>query len=190
MRVSAPLDEPDRVSVSGNSATTPGPADPFAVHVNTVRRLDREPDDFVKTYLDSVQSLGSGKTGYSFPVDLGDGIDPHVALSAQFFANTENGPGGWYPLGSSRTAHGGVHLHGPPGKEVHAIADGEVIGFRTGEDERAKAYGSRNFVLLRHKLGDKPYFSLYYHLAVEPNTDAAPGWLKLALLWGKSGWKP
>lgn len=177
--------EPDRVSVGEGAKTAVQPANPFAVHVDTVRRIGREADDYVKTFLDSVKPLGSGKTGYSFPVDLGDGIDPHVAPSQAFFSNIEKGPGGYYPLGVSRLPHGGVHLHLVAASAVHAIADGEVIGFRAGEAEDAKKFGSRNFVLLRHKFGAKQYYSLYYHLAAEADPSKQPRWLQLVNLRAK-----
>jgi hypothetical protein len=147
--------------------------------------VGRQNDDYVKTFLDSVSPLGSGKAGYSFPVDLGDGIDPRVAPSQAFFSNIEKGPGGWYPLGLSRIPHGGVHLHLAAGAAVHAIADGDVIGFRAGEAEDAKKFGSRNFVLLRHKFGTKQYYSLYYHLAVEADPSKQPRWLQLVNLRAK-----
>ena len=177
--------EPDRVSVAEGVDTARGPANPFAVHVNTVRRLGRQADDFVTTFFDSVQPLASGKAGYSFPVSLGDGAAPRQAPSEPFFANIEQGAGGRYPIGLSRIWHGGVHLHVKAGTEVHAIADGEVIGFRAGEAEGAKPYGSRNFVLMRHKFGDKQYYSLYYHLAAEADATKAPRWLQLVHLRAK-----
>ena len=174
--------EPDRVSAAEGTKDARGPANRFAVHINTVRRLGREADDFVKTFFDSVQPIAEGKTGFSFPVDLGDGTDPRLAPSAAFFSNIEKGPGGWYPMGTSRIGHGGVHLHAGAGTEVRAIADGEVIGFRAGEAEDAKTFGSRNFVLMRHKFGAKQYYSLYYHLAAEADAAKAPRWLRLVTL--------
>jgi hypothetical protein len=177
--------EPDRVSVAEGTKTAHQPANPFAVHVNTVRRLGRKDDDYVTTFFDSVQPLYSGKTGFSFPVNLGDGVDPRQAPSEAFFGNIEKGPGGTYPLGSSRMPHGGVHLHVDAGAEVRAIADGEVIGFRAGEAEDAKPYGSRNFVLMRHEFNKKKYYSLYYHLAAEADPTKVPRWLQLVNLLSK-----
>ena len=98
------------------------------------------------------------------PVDLGAGLDPRIASSQDYFSNTEKKKGGWFPLGGSRTWHGGVHLYAPAGDAVHAIAPGEVIACRTGEADSTEPYGSRNFVLLRHKLKTKNWYSLYMHL--------------------------
>ena len=169
--------EPNRVSVADGRKDAPPPAAPFAVHVNTVRRLDREEDDFVKTYFDSTLPLSSGVSGYSMPVDLGEGTDPKVAPSETFFANTEKGPGGWFPLGVSRIWHGGIHLRAAAGAKVRAIADGQVIGFRVGESETEKTLGSRNFVLIRHLFNKKKYYSLYCHLDGEAAaTNASTGW--------------
>jgi hypothetical protein len=166
--------EPNRVSVADGRKDAPPPAAPVAVHVNTVRRLDREEDDFVKTYFDSVQPLYAGAATYSFPVDLGEGTDPRVATSDMYYSNIETGKGGWYPVGASRIWHGGVHLH-EAGKteDVRAIADGEIVGFRVGEAEDKKAFGSRNFVLVRHEFNKKKYYSLYYHLDDEAADSAA-----------------
>jgi hypothetical protein len=177
--------EPNRLSVAEGTKTARQPATPFAVHVDTVRRHDRQADDFVTTFFDSVQPLSSGKTGFSFPVNLGDGIDPQSATSGTFFSNIEQGHGGWYPLGLSRILHGGVHLNVPAGTEVHAIADGQVIGFRTGEAEDAKPFGSRNFVLLQHLFGTKKYYSLYYHLTADLDPAHSARWLKLVNLRAK-----
>ncbi|MBZ5689654.1 MAG: peptidoglycan-binding protein [Acidobacteriia bacterium] len=156
--------EPERVSVAEGSKTARPPANPFAVHVNTVRRLDAQDSDFVQTYLDSALPLAAGTVSYSFPVDLGEGTDPRVATSELFYSNVESGKGGWFPVGLSRIWHGGVHLHADKGKEVRAIADGEIVGMRVGEQEDKKTLGSRNFVLLRHEFDKKKYYSLYYHL--------------------------
>jgi hypothetical protein len=156
--------EPDRVSVAEGSKTARPPANPFAVHLNTVRRLDAQDTDFVKTYFDSALPLASGTVSYSFPVDLGEGTDPRVATSEAFYSNIEKGPGGGFPVGLSRIWHGGVHLHAPKDTEVRAIADGEIVGMRVGEKEDLKAFGSRNFVLMRHEFDKKKYYSLYYHL--------------------------
>ena len=156
--------EPDRVSVAEGSEKARPPANPYAVHVNTVRRLEREDDDFVWTFQDSTLPLAAGILGYSFPVDLGEGTDPRLATSESFYSNIEKGTGGWFPVGLSRMWHGGVHLHAAKGTEVRAIADGEVVGMRVGEKEDLKAFGSRNFVLVRHEFNKKKYYSLYCHL--------------------------
>ncbi len=165
--------EPSRVSVAEGAKTAAPPANPFAVHVNTVRRVDREDDDFVKTYFDSVQPVFKGNPGFSFPVDLGAGVNPRIAVSETFFSNTESGAGGWFPIGASRIWHGGIHLYAPAGTAVRAIADGEVIGCRITESATAKPYGSRNFVLIRHLFKTKKYYSLYYHLNPQPEAAAA-----------------
>src|SRR5262249_32610867 len=92
-----------------------------------------------------------------------------VAPSPQYFSNTETADAGWYPLGRSRTWHTGVHLYQGAGTDVKAIADGEIVGVRGGEVATAKALGSRNFGLIRHKHKDrtnteKTWYSLYMHL--------------------------
>ena len=164
--------EPNRVSVSEGRKDGPPPVAPFAVHVNTVRRLDREDDDYVKTYLDSVSPLYAGQPTLCYPLDLGDGIDPKVARSEKFFRNTESSKGGWFPMGASRMWHGGVHLYKDAGTPVYAVADGSVIACRITEAGDAKPYGSRNFILMEHEFNKKKYYSLYCHLNPQPEATA------------------
>ncbi len=156
--------EPDRLSVAESNKKSPPPVTPFSVQIDTVRRVGRHKEDFVKTYFDSLQPAYEVAPSMFLPVDLGSGLDPRIASSQDYFANPEKKKGGWFPLGGSRTWHSGVHLYAPTGNAVHAIAPGEVIACRTGEADSAEPYGSRNFVLLRHKLKTKNWYSLYMHL--------------------------
>jgi hypothetical protein len=164
--------EPDRVSVAEGSKTVPGPANPFAVHLNTVRRVDRQIDEYVRSFLDSVSPLYKGQPNTCYPIDLGDGIDPKVAPSEKYFRNTESSKGGWYPMGASRMWHGGVHLYAGVGAPVYAIADGLVIACRITEAGDAKPYGSRNFVLIQHEYNKRKYYSLSCHLNPQPEASA------------------
>ncbi|MBI4874536.1 MAG: peptidoglycan-binding protein [Acidobacteria bacterium] len=156
--------EPDRVTVAGADFDGPSPAT-RAVHVSTVRRRGREEDEFVQTFTASVRPVFPGKLPvYSFPMDLGQGLNPRLAPTAPFYLNTESHRGGRYPAGASRIWHGGIHLYAAAGTEVRAIADGELVGCRLNEAETAKAFGSRNFALLRHSWKNSRFFSLYMHL--------------------------
>ncbi|MBT3291589.1 MAG: peptidoglycan-binding protein, partial [Victivallales bacterium] len=126
--------EENRVSVAEVSKAARPPATPFSVHVDTVRRLERKDDEFVKSDADAEKPRYGGKlNAMFFPVDLGSGYDPRIAASQPFFLNTESGPGGWFPLGKSRLLHGGVHLYVGAGTKVRAIADGEIVGCRAGD---------------------------------------------------------
>lgn len=182
--------EPAHVSMAEGPKEARPPSSPFAVSVDAVRLHERKPDGsldytdhFVKTDLDAVQPLYAGNLlGVSFPVPLVPGVnetaapldlqmalDPQFASSESFFRNTETGPGGFFPIGASRIWHGGIHLNASAGVPVYAIADGEIVGCRMGEDE-VQPNGSRNFVLLRHEIkGEgawkgKVFYSLYMHL--------------------------
>lgn len=158
--------QPDRVSTGEVGSSGPPPCNPFAVTVSTVRRRERELDEFVKTYHASVQPLYPAKAGsFSFPVNLAAaGLDVRRAPSGPYFANTESANAGWYPYGLSRFWHPGVHLYVAAGTEVRAIADGEIVGVRGGEAATAKTLGSRNFVLIKHKHQNLVWYSLYMHL--------------------------
>jgi hypothetical protein len=169
--------EPDRIgvseAVSGDRNMIRPPVTPYSVHINSVRRVGRENDDFVKTHFDGAQPLYDGALGISYPIDLGAGTDPRTAPSEDFFHNTEYKPGGWFPMGASRQWHTGVHLFADAGKEVYTLAPGQLIACRFAEAVDAKSYGSRNFVLIQHEWNKKPWYSLLMHLdagAVDANT--------------------
>jgi murein DD-endopeptidase MepM/ murein hydrolase activator NlpD len=182
--------QPGRLSVAEGLKDARPPSTPFSVQIDTVRRFERqnqaiqEKDEFVTTDDDALKPLYDGKINtVQFPIDLGAGTDPRWAPSADFFNNAERGPGGWFPIGLSRLWHGGIHLHAPPDTPVCAIADGEIVGCRVGESPDARPHGSRNFVLVRHKLAgtgpwkDQVFYSLYMHLdAGNPTADADIPW--------------
>ncbi|HEV8605378.1 MAG TPA: N-acetylmuramoyl-L-alanine amidase [Tepidisphaeraceae bacterium] len=71
--------------------------------------------------------------------------------------------GGFFPLGENTVWHGGVHLFAPEDTPVLACADGEVIAARLEKEEKGSElfYGSRNFVLLRHRLDRQTIRQLY-----------------------------
>lgn len=174
--------EPDRVSVGEVAQDVPAPANLYAVHVSTVRRRGREKDDFIKTYADSIKPIfENGIPAYSLPIDLGGGLDWQTAPTSAFFANTEAGPGGWFPISPNRILHTGIHLFAAAATPICAIADGDVVACKAGEADTAHPYGSRNFVLIRHKLKKKIWYSLYMHLDSGAIADNSPiGWRKKA----------
>jgi len=92
--------------------------------------------------------------------------------------------GGNFPVGSNLTWHGGVHLRGLPNQPVQAMADGIVVAARLPEKDAAKPpYGSRNFVLVKHRTpkGDD-FWSLYMHLLPILIKDDDPALVK-AMPW-------
>jgi len=110
-----------------------------------------------------------------------------------YYANNEQGFGGYYPIGLSQNWHNGIHLHAEEGTEILNMIDGTLVAahvLRTPTD-----LGSNSFVLLRHDIDlprisskGKPIrvrlvvYSLYMHLApfsVEED-DEAPPWVRHA----------
>jgi hypothetical protein len=163
--------ESGRPSVGEGKKDARAPVTPHSVHLDTLLRevtaKDRVVTDFVKTDADALAPLYANKVvRVSYPVDLGAGTEPTVAPTGPFFANIEAAKGGWFPIGSGGLWHGGTHLTVNAGTAVRAIADGEIVGFMAGEDEQAKAHGSRNFVLVKHTWAkhSKDFYSLYMHL--------------------------
>ncbi|MBL4687074.1 MAG: peptidoglycan DD-metalloendopeptidase family protein, partial [Nannocystaceae bacterium] len=67
----------------------------------------------------------------------------------------QDSTGGYFPLGANNFWHGGVHLSMPVGHVVYAPFGGTVVAARLGSDPDAVngAYGSTNFILLRHEIG-------------------------------------
>lgn len=119
----------------------------------------------------------------SFPIDLGAGLEVDDASVKRYFEGVERGGGGFFPLGSSGTWHGGVHLYADAGAMVHAMADGWVVACRLQSDPEALKgpFGSTNFILMRHEDKGRTFnrvapakdlksrevytwFSLYMHL--------------------------
>jgi hypothetical protein len=177
------------------------PASPFSIHLNTVRRGDLArpavPADFAPTHAKAVEPLYEGGLSVSFPLDLGMGCDPRTAPSEEFFRTVESKLSGGFPLGRSRTWHGGAHLFTPAGMMVRAIADGEVVACRCGSDEIAE-YGSRNFLLLRHVWKEAPappnpryWYSLYMHLDDgKAKADSVYRWRRQLFLRSQAYLKP
>ncbi|MFO0762536.1 MAG: peptidoglycan-binding domain-containing protein [Byssovorax sp.] len=171
--------ELDRVVVGEGELDSAPPATPFALHLDTVLLQNREKADFVKTDADAAKPLYTGKVGLSLPMDLGDGRDPKVANTLDFYDNTEQSKGGQFPVGTGRIWHTGVHLVPRKSKAVYAMTDGEVVACRVGEKETEKGFGSRNFVLLKHTWKSKPLYSLSLHLdGEEASAKSKTGWRK------------
>lgn len=171
--------ELDRVAIGEGGFDASPPTTPFAVHVDTAVRLNREKVDFVKTDADAAKPLYTGKVGLSLPMDLGEGRDPKAASTAVFHDNVEKAAAGFFPLGKGRIWHSGIHLYPKKNKSIYAMADGEVVACRVGEAEDQKPLGSRNFVLLKHTWKSKALYSLYMHLDDETaSVKSRTGWRK------------
>jgi len=108
-------------------------------------------------------SLAPVEEGVRFEEDA-IALLPSRALLDKLWERTEKqAQSGFFPLGASTTWHGGLHLpcrngSAGEGQPVCAMADGEVIAARWkprsggGSGDAEGAWGSPNFVLLRHKL--------------------------------------
>ena len=80
---------------------------------------------------------------------------PHIPMNS-----------GLFPVGTNLTWHGGIHMAGVAGQPVQAMADGVVVAARLPQDDPEKPeFGSRNFVLIKHRTpkGDV-FWSLHMHL--------------------------
>jgi hypothetical protein len=123
-------------------------------------------------------------------VDAAEGTVDRYAKATrahEYFLNNESGSDGFFPIGTSRAWHGGIHLHAP-GARVRAISDGVIVAARCAAKdddlaaqqlardgaEASESLPSRAFVLIRHQImfgkTEKAFYSLYMHLdAALPN---------------------
>jgi 4-aminobutyrate aminotransferase-like enzyme/murein DD-endopeptidase MepM/ murein hydrolase activator NlpD len=73
--------------------------------------------------------------------------------------------------GERRTIHLGVDLFAAPGESVHAPLDGEVHS--VADNRKPLDYGPT--VMMRHRLGDAEFVTLYGHLSRDSIAGLAPG---------------
>jgi N-acetyl-anhydromuramyl-L-alanine amidase AmpD len=98
-----------------------------------------------------------------------------------YFRITEDGEGGYFPIGVNQAWHSGIHMAVPRGTAVLCPADGQIVVARnTSPDERL---GSPNFVLVKHEVGigdgKKTVFSLLMHLRKEKiANDSEVPWIR------------
>lgn len=120
--------------------------------------------------------------GYALPLDLGAGRALTAESLAAAYAHTEREhAGGHFPIGSNTVWHGGVHLHGREGDPLHACAAGTLVAARVADGDAGRgAFGSRNFVLLRHDDPAGTFYSLLCHLGpLRPDAElGALGWVQ------------
>jgi len=103
--------------------------------------------------------------------------------------------GGFFPIGTNRIWHGGVHFKPQDAnRKVYAASSGTIVAARLGSDaaiESDKEYGSQRFVLIRHcvywqqeadpgggqrinySVDPTYFFTLYMHLAPVAKMDGA-----------------
>lgn len=103
----------------------------------------------------------------------------------------QDSTGGYFPLGANNFWHGGVHLSMPVGHVVYAPFGGTIVAARLGSDPDAVngAYGSTNFILLRHEIGVSAFRELRRKPGdppPPPSIDPKPTKKKTAVGTGKS----
>ena len=107
--------------------------------------------------------------------------DVRYASATAYTTNCENAGSGFYPMGLSRSWHGGVHLTADAGTPVRAIADGVIVAVRCAVEPGGGP--SRNFVLVRHQVADGDDVKVFHSLAMHLRGEKAkarplePRWL-------------
>lgn len=92
--------------------------------------------------------------------------------------------GGYFPLGANNIWHGGIHLKAAVRTALVAPFDGEIVAVRLDPtpDPMRQAFGSTNFVLMRHELPARVYEAMRGGLekteAPRAEQDPAPGELE------------
>jgi hypothetical protein len=99
--------------------------------------------------------------------------DINCSSASDYLTNCEKAGSGFYPIGLSRSWHGGVHFKLLSGTPVHAIADGVIVAARCASAPDDPRLGPcRNFVLIRHQIdiagAVKVFYSLAMHLCSAP----------------------
>ena len=106
-----------------------------------------------------------------------------------YFRNTEQGEGGYFPVGVNQAWHSGVHLNMDGGEPVLSPADGKILVARNTSVENP--LGSPNFVLIRHELPvgkdqNKEVFSLLMHLVPERiSAESTIPWIRRLVARGR-----
>ncbi len=121
-------------------------------------------DELSENISEHLNGVGVG----CFPTKLNDSLELTGSTVNDYYQLTEvDSPGGYFPVGANSLWHGGLHLRGDLGSNVHACMNGTIVAARLCEEpsDAMKSYGSRNFVLLKHKYKGKNLFSLYMHLS-------------------------
>lgn len=119
---------------------------------------------------------GSGKN-YALPVDIGMGTDVTDKNVTEYFRHIDfSRRGGYFPMGSNTTWHGGVHLHVDEGMPVVACSAGTIVAARLADkvDKAWGAFGSRNFILVKHELPPLSGSSDSAEVPVEDSSDPPP----------------
>ncbi len=83
-----------------------------------------------------------------------------------------SGRGGYFPLGSNNSWHGGVHLPRDFNQRIVAPFDAEIVALRLDPNPATalRAHGHTNFILLRHEISDEAFRRLQWR----PNTPGTP----------------
>ncbi|MFS8068109.1 MAG: hypothetical protein ACMG6S_17285, partial [Byssovorax sp.] len=100
-------------------------------------------------------SLQPQQLGVSFPVSVVGDLKVNAKSAAAMYDHTEKeSPGGYYPLGTNRTWHGGVHLRAGKRAPVVAGLDGRIIAARlaAAPEKSMGFFGNTNFILMKHEV--------------------------------------
>lgn len=76
-----------------------------------------------------------------------------------YYEESENGLGGWYPIGTSQTWHNGIHLTRARHHVIRAVASGRIVAVRFARNDELEdfAFGSPGFVLAEHRVNLPPH---------------------------------
>lgn len=94
------------------------------------------------------------KNKLNLPLILGSNNELAEENIKKFYENNEKSKlGGYFPIGSNTTWHGGIHTHLTAETDIYSVFKGQIIAAKlspkltTAEEQ---AYGSSNFILMKH----------------------------------------
>lgn len=107
-----------------------------------------------------LEELGPFSAKKAFFV-TGDVVTP-TGIDAKHKEIETSPRGGFFPLGANNIWHGGVHMPAAAGSKLVAPFDGEIVAVRLDPNPAtaSRAFGSCNFVLMRHELPEPLYKAL------------------------------
>lgn len=136
-------------------------------------RLGQRGDDLPR--IDPNEFLAELGPWGSTDVYLPDGKRPTEDEVRTAHKQVESATGGYFPLGSNSTWHGGVHLRVAYDTTLVAPFDGEIVALRLDPNPVTAlgAFGHNNFILLRHELSDEAFRRLQWRPIIPPTPEDA-----------------
>ncbi len=148
-------------TVKNRPRTEPRDAAPTWIHLDTTVYKShfyvKSVDDALAPFAETIK----------LPIEIGGSlVATPASLQLGHHHVEKEYAGGYFPIGANTLWHGGVHLRTGVGSLVYSFMAGIIVAARLCDDllRTNVAYGSQDFILVKHQLGEKFFYSLYMHL--------------------------